>query len=118
MDGRISHIKKKIAEDLSRPWTIKEMAEEARISEPHFRRVFREETGITPSAYRTDLRLKRASELLTDPDDFRLIKEIAVECGFMNESNFTREFKKRHGMTPTECRHQAWEIHQSNHPDE
>jgi len=34
----------------------------------------------------------------------RSIGEIALGCGFSTQAHFAREFKRRHGLTPTQCR--------------
>ena len=54
--------------------------------------------------YVIDLRITRASELLMQ--DECDIREIASQVGYPNPSYFTRTFKKRFGMTPSEYRMQ------------
>ncbi|RKF18343.1 helix-turn-helix domain-containing protein [Altericroceibacterium spongiae] len=50
-------------------------------------------------------RLERAAELLTDPRLFCLpIGELAFRCGFLDSSYFTRQFRKRFGITPSRWR--------------
>ncbi len=80
----------------------------------HFGRLFKEETGFTPMAYLNDLRLERAREFLADSDCFLQINEIGSQVGLLNGSHFTRSFKAKFGMTPTEFREHNAKIDQSN----
>lgn len=118
MDGRIFHIQKQIADQLDRPWTVAMMAATIGITSAHLQRVFRDMVGVPPATYLATLRLQKAHDILSDPACFDAIKEIRLRCGFLNESNFTRDFKKKFGVTPTDCRSLAWEKDQSNPPNE
>ncbi|WOO42772.1 helix-turn-helix transcriptional regulator [Rubellicoccus peritrichatus] len=64
--------------------------------------LFRQETGLSLSAYFGNLQLKRISRELLDR---RLqIKEIALAAGFNHTSSFSRWFRQHIGMTPSEYR--------------
>ena len=115
MDGRIFHVQQQIAQDLSRHWTDEEMASMAQLSPQHIIRLFKQYIGVTPCAFVSGLRLERARELLKS--SFLQIKQIRVEVGIGDESHFTRDFKEKFGLTPTEYRKQHWELEQSFPPD-
>ena len=52
-----------------------------------------------------ELRLQKAFALLSDPVQSRMrIGEIALACGFNEVSYFNRCFRRRFGITPTQCR--------------
>jgi|GEM_PF-1293984 len=69
----------------------------------HIRRLFKNETGLTPVAYLTRLRMERARRLLRQQaDDNRSVSEIAYLCGFYDARYFARQFKQVTGMTPRE----------------
>lgn len=106
MDRRIYHIIEELPEKLDYPWTIKTMAEEVEMSVSHFQRLFKEQIGIAPMIYLKDLRLEKARELLEDETNFLQIQEIRNKVGMPHESHFTRDFKKKFGLTPTEYRKQ------------
>ena len=53
----------------------------------------------------TDLRIRAAQELLSDP--LRSTAEVASMVGYEDANYFTRTFKKRLGVTPTQYRKQA-----------
>ena len=58
--------------------------------------------GITPTDFIRNVRLKRAAQLLADT---RLsINEIADRVGFVTSRNFSSQFKKMFGVTPSEYR--------------
>lgn len=85
------------------------MADEVRMSAPYFQKRFKEVTGSTPMAYLHDLRLEKARELLEEEQCFLQVKEIGSTVGLANDSHFTRDFKKKCGLTPSEYRKQHWE---------
>ena len=67
------------------------------LSRHHFIRAFKREVGLTPHAYVTDRRIRRARQLLvggTPP------AEAAAQCGFCDQSHLNRAFKARVGTTP------------------
>jgi AraC-like DNA-binding protein len=55
--------------------------------------------GVSPVAYRTQLRLNRARELLVSTR--RNVSEAAYEVGFSDPLYFSRAFHRRFGMTPS-----------------
>ena len=117
MDGRIFYIKNQLSQNLGYSWSVQEMADSVKLSLPRFKQLFKEKVGISPMAYLLEIRLEKAHELLSDPECFLQIQEIGVICGLTNDSHFTRDFKRKFGETPSQCREQASEIHQSNSPD-
>ena len=71
-------------------------------SSSHFMRWFKKMTGDSFTSYVNDRRLAEAAEALRQTDD--KILTISQDAGFMNLSNFNRQFKKRYGVTPREYR--------------
>ncbi len=117
MDRRIFHIKDHLSQNLGRSWSVEEMADAVKLSTTHFKQLFKEKVGISPMAYLLEIRLEKAREILVDPQCFLQIQEVGVKSGLSNDSHFSRDFKRKFGQTPTQCREQAAEIHQSNSPD-
>ena len=65
-------------------------------------RIFVKNLGVSPAEYIFQLRTKKACELLKD---CRLtIKAVSFSLGFENQMYFTKFFKRRTGMTPSEYR--------------
>ena len=58
--------------------------------------------GITPTDFIRNVRLKRAAQLLADTQ--LSINEIADRVGFATARNFSYQFKKMFGVTPSEYR--------------
>ena len=106
MNGRIFYLREQMLKDLNRKWTVEELAQEIKVSAPYLQQLFKKEMQISPIAYLRDVRLKKACELLETT--FDNISEIRYKVGMPNDSHFTRDFKKKYGVTPTECRRQYW----------
>lgn len=68
----------------------------------YFSTIFKRAVGVNFIDYLTELRVNAAKELLRDP--LRSSGEIAGLVGYESPSYFTRAFKKKTGMTPTEYR--------------
>ena len=107
MDGRIFQLRNRILNDLKHQWTIEEMADYVELSAPHLQKLFKIQIGMPPIAYVRELRLENARELLATT--FRRVKQIGFEVGMPNDSHFTRDFKRRYGVTPAEYRKHYWE---------
>jgi AraC family transcriptional regulator len=82
--------------------SLQELAREAGASRFHFARAFREATGIPPHRYLTLRRIERAKDLLLHTD--LSLVEVALACGFGNQSHFTLRFRGVVGVTPRRFR--------------
>ncbi len=91
-----------IEERLPEKISVKEMAREVGLSESHFSRTFKHITGETPHQFTLRLRLERGSAALARSSAAD-IASVAAECGFFDQSHFTREFRKKFGITPGEA---------------
>ena len=78
------------------------MARSAGLSRPHFYKLFRRQTGVTPNIYLNTLRMERAVQRLGQTG--QSITEIGDELGFSCQSVFTRFFTSHVGMAPTDYR--------------
>jgi len=72
------------------------------LSEAHLLRLFHRQVGKTFRAHLRDARMVRAAELVKM--NALSIKQIALDCGYSDVSNFYHDFKKIHGITPREVR--------------
>lgn len=84
---------------------LDELAKLCNLSKSSFKREFAKVFNNTPNNYITDQKLKRAKELLGITQ--MPISEIAYGVGFNDPLYFTRIFKKKIGVSPTEYRHHA-----------
>lgn len=73
------------------------------VSKHYLRHCFKEEVGLTPLEYLTDLRIQHAKCLLAQ-NSYMTIGEIALNCGFNDPYYFSRCFKKNTGVSPREFR--------------
>jgi transcriptional regulator GlxA family with amidase domain len=89
-----AHLEKSIA--------LRELAGIARLSSSHFARAFRQSAGVSPHDYLMQRRVARAQDLLGSTD--LALSEIAIACGFADQSHFSRRFKERLGITPSRYR--------------
>lgn len=76
------------------------LSRQCNISEVYFRKLFTEQYKKTPKQYIIDIRIDKAKQLLTD--GILKINFIAEKCGFSNPYHFSRTFKEKTGLTPTE----------------
>jgi AraC-like DNA-binding protein len=67
-----------------------------------FERQFRAMFHLTPQRFLRKLRLRIASRALMDTEE--TLSEIALKCGFADQSHFSREFRRQFGRTPREYR--------------
>lgn len=63
----------------------------------YFHRIFSKTIGLTPQSFINFLRVSKATKLLKKYDS---LASVAQDCGFYDQSHFTKEFKKYHGITP------------------
>lgn len=85
--------------------TNKQLAELCAVSQDYFVRTFKNYYHITPKQYLLDLRLNKAKEQLVA--QMQSVNEVASTLGFENATYFSRVFKKKVGMTPTQYRRSA-----------
>jgi AraC-like DNA-binding protein len=95
--------KETLSRDLSGRVSCAQVARECGLSVSHFNRAFRQSLGIAPHQWLLGLRLARAKEQLLNTH--ASLAEIATNCGFADQSHFTRVFAKHEGSSPGKWRH-------------
>jgi AraC-like DNA-binding protein len=78
------------------------LAAECGLSVRHFARAFRQSTGVPPHRWLLRLRVERAAELLRNRA--LPLADIAIACGFADQSHFTRVFAALMGTSPNTWR--------------
>lgn len=100
----VQEIQSAFERDYRDRFSLSELSAHYHISPSHLARSFKSVTGYAPMEYLMICRLSAAKRLLGTTD--KPIKEIIDLCGFSDESNFSRTFKEKTGMTPTAFRKQ------------
>lgn len=76
------------------------VADKIGVSRSQMWRIFKNTTGKSMGDYIREIRMKKAAEMLKT-GKFR-ISEVAYEVGYADAKNFTRNFQKEFGMTPSQ----------------
>jgi len=79
-----------------------DLARECCLSTNHFTQAFKTSMGLTPHRWLLARRVDKAKEVLLDPA--RTLADIALICGFADQSHFTRVFSTLVGCPPGEWR--------------
>lgn len=94
----ITHIHENYSQQLS----VAHLAKQYGLSSKRFGELFQMHIGITPIRYLTELRIKRAKELLRTCDCS--VKQVAEYVGYSDNLYFSKVFKKQTGFSPSEFR--------------
>ncbi len=78
---------------------IEALARNVGLSRPHFFKLFRENTGVTPILYANTMRIERALDRLTGSG--ASVTDISAELGFCSSDHFTHFFAAHVGLAPT-----------------
>ena len=84
---------------IGRHVSVADLASACGLSESHFVRAFRQSTGLPPHQWVLARRIERSKELLSISPS-QSLSEVAVACGFADQSHFTRTFSRMAGLTP------------------
>ena len=101
-DDRIDEILRYINNNLHKALPVTELAEAFHLHPTHFIRFFREKTGETPAKYIRIRRLENAKRLLESTD--MSVSAIMEQLGFLDESQFSKQFKTYYGHSPRNYR--------------
>lgn len=94
--------KKYIKENFNKEITLENLANYICINPSYLSHIFKAKTNQTFIQYRTEVRMKKAIELLHNPD--KSIADITNEIGYNDVTHFIRTFRKYSGSSPTEYR--------------
>ena len=100
----IRYMREHSGEELSRD----DIARRACLSPTHFSRVVKQTFGQSFTELLSRLRVDRARELLTHTE--KTLVEVSADCGFTDQSYFTKVFQRYTGQTPGEYRKQHQKV--------
>ncbi len=98
----LGRVKERMREEFRDNLRMRDLAGDAGVHPVHLARVFRAQERRTPGDYLQQLRVRAACHLLRDQEYPLAI--IAAECGFADQSHFTRVFRKFTETTPAQFR--------------
>ncbi len=99
-DIRVTKALSYIRRNIDSSITINQLSCVCNLSDDHFIRLFKKETGLTPVTYIIKKKIEKAQLLLTISEI--PIKDVALKLNFENISYFNKLFKSHTGMTPTQ----------------
>ncbi len=88
-----------LTSNLTRRWTLAEIAAEVRCSPVYLTQVFQQVEGMPLYRYQLRLRLARALDLLAQYDD---LTSLSLDLGFSSHSHFSAAFRDAYGRSPSE----------------
>jgi len=99
---RIEALGQYLEDELSGEHSLHSLARRFGLNEFQLKNEFKRHYGVPVFAYLRELRLQQAAKLLGTSD--QSILEIALAVGFSNPSHFTRAFRERFHVNPSEFR--------------
>jgi AraC-like DNA-binding protein len=103
--SRLASLLSAVEANLSKHWTVENMASQVGVSASRLHAIFQETLGKSPRVWLTDLRLEHVCRLLSRTD--LSIAELAYRFGYADQSALTRAMRKATGMTPAAYRRHA-----------
>jgi AraC-like DNA-binding protein len=91
-----------ILEQLGADVSLSDIARACNLSPGHFSKAFRISFGMPPHRWLLRERVRRATELILTTS--HPLNEVALSCGFVDQSHLTRVFRKVVGLTPAAWR--------------
>ena len=88
-----------LSSDLTRRWSLAEIAAEVGVSPVYLTQVFQQVEAMPLYQYQLRLRLAKALDLLGHYDD---LTTLSADLGFSSHSHFTSTFRRVYGRTPAE----------------
>ncbi|WP_041674915.1 helix-turn-helix transcriptional regulator [Ramlibacter tataouinensis] len=95
--ARMERVREYLWAHHARDLTVQELAGVAGLSRAHLTRAFSAHFGVPPHVHLNAVRLHRAQALLLAG---RPLAEVALACGFADQSHFSRRFKGSFGVAP------------------
>lgn len=95
-----------IKENYSHQISLDDLIDIVHLSKYYFLKLFKQHTGLSPYEYLIYFRINKAKILLRSTDSS--VGSVAEQVGFLDESNFIKQFKNITGHKPLVYRKQNW----------
>lgn len=79
--------------------SVSDISSNLKLDRSYFTKIFKKETGIAPSQWLSDIRIKKACDLLKNTN--LTVNEVAYSVGIFDQFYFSRLFKASTGHTPS-----------------
>jgi len=99
--SNIERVRSYLSESFAQNVSLDELTKIGNINKFTLIKQFKDRWGLSPHQYQIQLRIQQAKRLLKLG---YLPSDVAVTCGFYDQSHFSSQFKKVFGATPTEYR--------------
>ena len=93
-----------IAQNCGKHISADELSAMTDFSAVYFRKVFKDVTGMSPIRYVRTIKINKAKEMLES--DYSSVTNIAASLGYNNVYEFSRDFKKQVGISPSRYKKQ------------
>lgn len=103
----IKKVAQYVQDNLEQDLSLDVVAQKVNMSSFYLSKLFKEETGETFINYVTDRRLEKSCKLLKETE--KSVKEITADVGYNDQNYFSKLFKNKYGLSPTEFRNNAEE---------
>lgn len=100
--ARLNRVLEYISANLGEDIRLSELAHTAGMSPHYFSELFKQTTGLSPHQYLLQQKIERAKQHLRNPR--ANVIEASAMTGFVDQSYFTKVFRRFVGVTPTEFR--------------
>ncbi len=98
----VGRIKRYLCENIAEDIALDDLEKYFGYSRQYLIRVFKADTGQTPMAYLSDMRLQKSRVALLD--ESASISHVATACGFSDANYFSRAFRRRYALSPSAYR--------------
>jgi AraC family transcriptional regulator len=99
---QVRRVQDYIDRNITEPIKVSELCALVNRTPSHFSRTFKRTVGVSPHAYVLRRRIQLASQLLAKSE--LSLSEIALNCGFGDQSHLSNRFREHNGMTPAAWR--------------
>ncbi|MBR2364772.1 MAG: helix-turn-helix transcriptional regulator [Lentisphaeria bacterium] len=101
-DPKFEHFLRQLSANCARQHTLAGMAKTCGVTPRTLTRLFHAKLSMSPIQYLINIRLDYAAMWLRRGGQNYTIKAVAEKCGYRNVPFFSREFRKKFSMTPSE----------------